>query len=74
MDEADVNEINLTDNDARTVKFGAHQGTDVGYNVQAVVDCKNKLITTFEIIDASSQNPSTNNPTDISSYQHDLHS
>ena len=49
MDEADVNEINLTDNDARTVKFGAHQGTDVGYNVQAVVDCKNKLITTFEV-------------------------
>ena len=48
MDEADVNEINLTDNDARTVKFGAHQGTDVGYNVQAVVDCKNKLITTLK--------------------------
>ena len=49
MDEADVNEINLTDSDARTVKFGAHQGTDVGYNVQTVVDYKNKLITTFEV-------------------------
>ena len=30
MDIAGHNEINFTDNDARTVKFGAHQGTDVG--------------------------------------------
>ena len=50
MDETGENEINYTDNDAKTVKFGAHQGTDVGYNVQAVVDAKNKLITTFEVI------------------------
>lgn len=49
MDELEENEINLTDSDARTVKFGAHQGTDVGYNIQAVVDAKNKLITTFEV-------------------------
>ncbi|MGL6105631.1 hypothetical protein [Romboutsia sp.] len=49
MDESRENEINLTDKDAKTVKFGEHQGTDVGYNVQAVVDSKNKLITTFEV-------------------------
>lgn len=49
MDELGENEINLTDSDARTVKFGSHQGTDVGYNIQAVVDAKNKLITTFEV-------------------------
>ena len=49
MDELGENEINLTDSDARTVKFGAYQGTDVGYNIQAVVDAKNKLITTFEV-------------------------
>ena len=49
MDELGENEINLTDSDARTVKFGSHQGTDVGYNIQAVVDAKNKLITTFGV-------------------------
>lgn len=46
----DTNEINLTDPDAKTVKFGVNQGTDVGYNVQSVVDSKNKLIATFEVI------------------------
>lgn len=40
MDIAGINEINFTDNDARTVKFGAHKGTDVGYNVQSAVDSK----------------------------------
>ena len=49
----DTNEINLTDPDAKTVKFGANQGTDVGYNVQSVVDSKNKLIATFEVINNS---------------------
>lgn len=49
MDECGQDEINLTEKDARTVKFGANQGTDVGYNVQSVVDAKNKLITTFEV-------------------------
>ena len=49
MDIAGDNEINFTDNDARTVKFGAHQGTDVGYNVQSAVDSKNKLITSFYV-------------------------
>jgi len=49
----DNNEINLTDSDAKTVKFGAHQGTDVGYNVQSVVDSKNKLIATFEVTNNS---------------------
>ncbi|MGL5643037.1 MAG: IS1182 family transposase [Paraclostridium sp.] len=49
MDIAGVNEINFTDTDARTVKFGAHQGTDVGYNVQSAVDSKYKLITTFDV-------------------------
>ena len=48
-----VNEINLTDPDAKTVKFGANQGTDVGYNIQTVVDSKNKLITTFEVTNNS---------------------
>lgn len=46
-------EINFTDPDARTVKFGATQGTDVGYNVQSVVDSKNKLIVTYEVINNS---------------------
>lgn len=53
MDETGENEINLTDNDAKTVKFGAHQGTDVGYNIQTVVDSTNKLITTFEVTNNS---------------------
>lgn len=53
LDKNGVNEINFTDKDARTVKFGAHQGTDVGYNIQAAVDAKNKLITTFEVINNS---------------------
>lgn len=49
MDIAGHTEINFTDNDARTVKFGSHQGTDVGYNVQSAVDSKNKLITAFYV-------------------------
>jgi transposase len=48
-----VNEINITDPDAKTVKFGANQGTDVGFNIQAAVDSKNKLITTFEVTNNS---------------------
>ncbi|WP_286906540.1 IS1182 family transposase [Clostridium sp. UBA1652] len=47
--ENDMNEINFTDSDAKTVKFGANQGTDVGYNVQSAVDAENKLIVTFEV-------------------------
>jgi hypothetical protein len=53
MDIAGDNEINFTDNDARTVKFGANQGTDVGYNIQTAVDAKNKLITTFDVTNNS---------------------
>ncbi len=53
LEENGVNEINFTDPDAKTVKFGAHQGTDVGYNVQAAVDSKNKLIATFDVINNS---------------------
>ncbi|MBU3106204.1 transposase [Clostridium gasigenes] len=53
MDIAGHNEINFTDNDARTVKFGAHQGTDVGYNVQSAVDSKNKLIAAFSVVNIS---------------------
>lgn len=49
LEDHEVNEINFTDPDAKTVKFGAHQGTDVGYNVQAAVDSKNKLIAAFEV-------------------------
>lgn len=48
-----VNEINFTDTDAKTVKFGAHQGTDVGYNVQTAVDSQNKMVATFEVINNS---------------------
>lgn len=51
--DCETNEINLTDPDAKTVKFGAHQGTDVGYNVQAAVDSKNKLIAAFDVINNS---------------------
>lgn len=53
LEENGVNEINFTDPDAKTVKFGANQGTDVGYNVQVAVDSKNKLIATFEVINNS---------------------
>ncbi|WP_300380188.1 IS1182 family transposase [Clostridium sp.] len=53
LEDNDVNEINFTDPDAKTVKFGAHQGTDVGYNIQAAVDSKHKLITTFEVTNNS---------------------
>ncbi|SHH73866.1 transposase [Clostridium grantii] len=49
----DESEINFTDPDAKTVKFGASQGTDVGYNVQTVVDTKNKLIVTYDVINNS---------------------
>jgi transposase len=34
LEDQGVNEVNLSDSDAKTVKFEAHQGTDVGYNVQ----------------------------------------
>lgn len=53
LDENEVNEINLTDLDARTVKFGSHQGTDVGYNIQTVVDAKQKLIIDYDVINNS---------------------
>lgn len=53
LEENKVNEINLTDPDARTVKFGSHQGTDVGYNIQAAVDSKNKLIAGFDVTNNS---------------------
>lgn len=48
-----LNELNLTDPDARTVKFGANQGTDLGYNIQTAVDDKHNLIATFEVINSS---------------------
>lgn len=53
LEKNDVTEINFTDKDAKTVKFGAHQGTDVGYNIQVAVDSKNKLITTFDVTNNS---------------------
>lgn len=49
LEEKNLNEINFTDPDARTVKFGANQGTDVGYNIQSVVDSKNKLIVSYDV-------------------------
>lgn len=51
--KSEENEINFTDSDAKTVKFGANQGTDVGYNIQSSVDDKNKLIVTFDVINNS---------------------
>ena len=33
LEDNGINEMNLTDPDAKTVKFGAHQGTDDGYNI-----------------------------------------
>jgi transposase len=48
-----INEVNLTDPDAITVKLYQHQGTDVGYNIQAAVDSKNKLIAAFEVTNNS---------------------
>lgn len=53
LEESQINELNLTDPDAKTVKFGAHQGTDVGYNIQAAVDSKNKLIAGFDVTNNS---------------------
>lgn len=53
LEENEINEINLTDPDAKTVKFGSHQGTDVGYNIQAAVDSKNKLIAAFDVTNNS---------------------
>jgi hypothetical protein len=40
LEENEISELNFTDPDAKTVKFGAHQGTDVGYNIQSAVDSK----------------------------------
>jgi len=48
-----INEINRTDPDARTVKFGANQGTDLGYNIQTAVDDKYNLIAAFDVINSS---------------------
>ena len=53
LEENGINELNLTDPDAKTVKFGSHQGTDVGYNIQAAVDSKNKLIAAFDVTNNS---------------------
>jgi hypothetical protein len=53
LEESDINEINMTDPDAKLVKFGFHQGIDVGYNIQAAADAKNNLITTFEVTNNS---------------------
>ena len=53
LEENEINEMNLTDPDAKTVKFGSHQGTDVGYNIQAAVDSKNKLIAAFNVTNNS---------------------
>lgn len=53
LEENNENEVNLTDPDAKTVKFGSHQGTDVGFNIQAAVDSKNRLLTTFEVTNNS---------------------
>lgn len=48
LDEKGVSEINLTDPDARTMNFNNY-GKDLAYNVQTVVDSKNKLIVTFNV-------------------------
>ena len=53
LEEKKIDEINRTDPDAKTVKFGANQGTDIGYNIEAAVDDKNKLIVSFDVINNS---------------------
>ncbi len=49
LDETNENEINFTDKDSKTMKFGAHQGTDLGYNIQTAVDDKYNLIVTYDV-------------------------
>jgi transposase len=54
LKETDANELSTTDPDARLMAVN-NNGIDVCYNVQTVVDSKNKLIMDCEVI---------NNPTD----------
>ena len=53
LEKKGINEINRTDPDAKTVKFRANQGTDLGYNIQTAVDDKNNLIAAFDVINSS---------------------
>ncbi|MGL5757201.1 MAG: IS1182 family transposase [Paraclostridium sp.] len=53
LNDNNLTSINLTDPDAKTVKFGASNGTDVGYNIQSVVDSKEKLILTLDVSDSA---------------------
>jgi len=54
LKEEKVNEISKVDPDSRLMKVN-NNGIDVCYNVQTVVDAKNKLVVDFEV---------TNNPSD----------
>lgn len=47
MREAGASQISLTDQDARLMKTA--RGSDVGYNVQTVVDAKHKLIAEYDV-------------------------
>jgi uncharacterized coiled-coil protein SlyX len=47
LDESGESQVSLTDQDARLMKTS--KGSDVCYNVQAVVDSKHKLIVEFEV-------------------------
>ena len=45
----DTSGISLTDPEAKRMKTGNTKGTIIGYNVQAAVDEKNKLIIDYEV-------------------------
>lgn len=52
MEEEDVKEISLTDSDARMMQNPSN-AYEVSYNVQSVVDSKNKLIAGMEVVNQS---------------------
>ena len=49
MDETGESQVSLTDPEARNMKLGCAQGTQVSYNVQISVDAKNKLIVDHDV-------------------------
>jgi transposase len=47
MQAAELSQVSLTDSDARLMKTS--KGSEVSYNVQAIVDSKHKLIVAYEV-------------------------
>lgn len=52
LDESGESQISLTDPDSRMMPVSGGRRTDVGYNVQATVDPKHKLIVDHEVTNA----------------------